>query len=173
MRPLFEKIVATELTTPLVCRLRAAGLDAVLAEEPRVGWLGRSNFDMVFILNVLDRCKDPLRMLQQVHDILSPDGWLVVSVVVPASQSDAAISSGGSQRQWSVTGADFEAATSSLVRDVMIPSGFVPLRIVRAPYLCAGDRYSPVAALDACVMVLKRSSSKDGSLPQCGPCDPP
>ena len=66
MRKLFERIVATELTTPLVCRLRAAGLDGVLAEEPRAAWLGRSSFDMVFILNVLDRCKDPFRMLEQV-----------------------------------------------------------------------------------------------------------
>ena len=47
----------------------------------------------------------------------------------------------------------------SQVRDVFLPSRFAPLRIVRAPYFCAGDRYSPVAALDACVMVLRRLPS--------------
>eukprot|EP00966_Prymnesium_polylepis_P058578 1356791-Prymnesium_polylepis.1 len=33
--------------------------------------------------------------------------------------------------------------------------GWRPVRLVRAPYLCAGDSYSPVAALDACVIALK------------------
>ena len=40
--------------------------------------------------------------------------------------------------------------------DLLRPAGFAPLRIARAPYLCAGDRFSPVAALDACVVVLRR-----------------
>ena len=96
------------------------------------------------------------------HELLTPEGWLVVSVVLPASQSDAAISVGDRQRKWAVQGSDFESAAASLVRDVMLPAGFEPLRIVRAPYFCAGDRYSPVAALDACVMVLRRTP-KDGA----------
>jgi len=156
VRSLFSKIVATELTVPLVCRLRASGLDAVIAEELLAEHLGRSEFDMIFILNVLDRCKDPFSMLEQAHALLPPDGWLVVSVVLPAFQADAADGVGGEQRTWRVVGQDFETATASLVRDVMLPSNFEPLRIVRAPYFCAGDRYSPVAALDACVMVLRR-----------------
>ena len=96
------------------------------------------------------------------HELLPEDGWLVVSVVLPATQSDAAYSRGRSQLKWSVRGdmkhtaADFEDAAASLVLDLLRPAGFAPLRIARAPYLCAGDRFSPVAALDACVVVLRR-----------------
>ena len=54
-----------------------------------------------------------------------------------------------------MSGQDFETAAASLVNNVLVPSGFTPLRITRAPYFCAGDRFSPVAALDACVIVLK------------------
>jgi hypothetical protein len=97
-----------------------------------------------------------------VHELLPEDGWLVVSVVLPATQSDAAYSRGKSQLKWSVRGdmkhtaADFEGAAASLVLDLLRPAGFTPLRVARAPYLCAGDRFSPVAALDACVVVLRR-----------------
>ena len=94
-------------------------------------------------------------MLEQAHALLAPDGRLVISVVLPASQSDAAASVGSSQRRWDVSGSDFETAAASLVNNVLVPTGFTPLRIARAPYFCAGDRYSPVAALDACIVVLK------------------
>ena len=164
MRGLFARVVATELTTPLVLRLRAAGLDAVVAEDPIAedvfGHLrGVAQADAVLILNVLDRCKDPFRMLDQARALLAPDGRLVISVVLPATQSDAALGVGSSQRRWNVDGDTFEAATASLVQHVVVPSGFEPLRIVRAPYFCAGDRNSPVAALDACVMVLRHTAA--------------
>ena len=159
MRALFSRVVATELTTPLVLRLRSVGLDGVLAEEPRPEWIGLESCDAVLILNVLDRCKDPFRMLEQARALLPPDGRLVVSVVLPASQSDAAASVGTSQRRWDVSGADFETAAAALVNNVLLPTGFAPMRIVRAPYFCAGDKYSPVAALDACVILLRPSSA--------------
>ena len=45
------------------------GLDARLAEEPEAAHLGADSFDVVFILNVLDRCKDPEKMLRQVMGV--------------------------------------------------------------------------------------------------------
>ena len=47
---------------------------------------GRSAFDVAFCLNVLDRCKDPMRLLSQMRALLPERGWLVVSVVVPTLQ---------------------------------------------------------------------------------------
>ena len=168
MRQLFGRVVATELTLPLVLRLRDVGLDGVLAEEvlpqhvlshlPNV-----ERFDAVLILNVLDRCKDPFAMLAQAKALLAPGGKLVISVVLPASQSDAALGVGFSQRRWNVDGDTFEAAAASLVQHVLLPSGFEPLRIVRAPYFCAGDRNSPVAALDACIIVLQATGAGGGA----------
>ena len=160
MRSFFSRVVATELTVPLVLRLRSVGLDGVLAEEPRPEWLGAASFDAVLILNVLDRCKDPMRMLEQARALLPPEGRLIISVVLPASQSDAAASVGTSQRWWDVSGDSFESAAAALINNVLLPTGFEPIRVVRAPYFCAGDRYSPVAALDACVVLLKPCSSR-------------
>ena len=128
-------------------------------------------------------------MLEQARELLAPGGWLVVSVVLPASQSDAAAENGTRQRRWNVNGTDFETGAASLIRDVFLPAGFEPLRIVRAPYFCAGDTYSPVAALDASVMVLRPTvhagsinpttagepalADGAGSPPVCAACDAP
>lgn len=172
---------------------------------------GRESFDVVFCLNVLDRCKDPMRMVGQMHALLpagsrsdgrattplSPryslysilatpslhatlapcsrvahearafppsqvGGWLVVAVVLPPLQSDATSRVGGSQRQWRVTGTDFESAAASLLDSLLLPAGFEALRLVRAPYLCAGDVNSPVAVLDSAVVILRKTGVGKG-----------
>jgi SAM-dependent methyltransferase len=160
-RPLFSSVVATEVTLPLVHRLKALKLDARLAEALDPKALGRDAFDVAFIMNVLDRCKDPHALLRDTRALLPDDGWLVVSVVMPPTQSDAMARVGAKQRRWAVAGADFEAAAASLVRELLLPSGFEPLRLVRVPYLCAGDRHSPVAALDAAVLVLRKAEPRE------------
>ena len=163
---LFARTLATEMTVPLVCRLRADGLEAVVTDTIDADCVRDAPLDVAFVLNVLDRCKDPELLLRQVHALLPVDGWLVVSVVLPATQSDAAYGRGARQRKWAVRGADWEAAASSLVCDLLRPAGFSPLRLARAPYLCAGDRYSPVAALDACVVVLRRYATPRHATPR-------
>ena len=160
-RPLFSSVVATEVTLPMVHRLKALKLDARLAEALDPKALGRDAFDVAFIMNVLDRCKDPHALLRDTRALLPDDGWLVVSVVMPPTQSDAMARVGAKQRRWAVAGADFEAAAASLVRELLLPSGFEPLRLVRVPYLCAGDRHSPVAALDAAVLVLRKAEPRE------------
>ncbi len=174
MRSLVGRLVGTELTMPLVGRLSAVGFEAVLTEEPTPASLGAEphSFDWVLILNVLDRCKDPFSLLRQAKHMLARGGRLVVSVVLPASQSDAAARVGATQTRWAVAGDTFEAAASSLLRQLLIPAGLIPERVVRAPYLCAGDRYSPVAALDACIVVLSPLEDADGAdEPPCVECD--
>ena len=167
MRSLFANVVATELP-----RLRAA------TALGRPGWcpcritrcLQRPRAPSGAAAVGVRRSADPerARPLQgplchaRPGATAAPDGTLVVSVVLPASQSDAAIGVGSSQRRWNVDGDSFETACASLVQHVLVPSGFLPLRIVRAPYFCAGDRNSPVAALDACVISLKKSDVAAG-----------
>ena len=85
-------VTVTELTSPLVWRLKAtptqgASLQAVATAELTPRALGREQFDVAFCLNVLDRCKDPVRMVEQLHALLPPGGWLVVAVVLPWLQS--------------------------------------------------------------------------------------
>ncbi len=156
---LFDDVHATEMTHPLAARLRGAlpRVTVHVAATLSPSALGGAReFDAVFILNVLDRCKDPVGMLRSAHALLAPRGTLVVSVVLPPLQSDAAARVGASQRHWRVQGATFETAAASLVETLLVPAGFALKRLVRAPYLCAGDSRSPVAALDAAVAVLEK-----------------
>ena len=156
---LFDEVHATEMTYPLAARLRGAlpRVTVHVAATLSPSALGGAReFDAVFILNVLDRCKDPAGMLRSAHALLAPRGTLVVSVVLPPLQSDAAAGVGASQRHWRVQGATFETAAASLVETLLVPAGFALKRLVRAPYLCAGDSRSPVAALDAAVAVLEK-----------------
>ncbi|KAL3911803.1 MAG: hypothetical protein SGPRY_008557 [Prymnesium sp.] len=57
--------VALDIGAGSSALVKHLGLDARYAEEPLPKWLGRDSFDVVFILNVLDRCKDPEKMLRQ------------------------------------------------------------------------------------------------------------
>ena len=172
-RHLFKRVSVTELTLPLVKHLENKGLEAFRTAELSPTTLGgRDTFDVSFVLNVLDRCKDPHAMLAQIYALLPDNGWLVVSVVMPPSQSDAAYGLGTAQRPWRLRGDDFESAAASLVNELLEPAGFDALRLVRAPYLCAGDRFSPVAVLDAAVVVLRKRAKADDSAEQevCAPC---
>ena len=64
---------------------------------------------------------------------------------------------------WGMRQLSYFGRRSCQMWQVLVPSGFEPLRITRAPYFCAGDRFSPVAALDACVIVLKPSAAPPGN----------
>ena len=67
---------------------------------------------------------------------------------------------GACVRAWRA-GGGLKVGAGSLVRELLLPSGFEPLRLVRVPYLCAGDRHSPVAALDAAVLVLRKAEPRE------------
>lgn len=52
-------------------------------------------------------------------------------------------------------GASFEAAASTLLRNVLQPAGFKLLQFSRVPYLCRGDLSSPYYVLSDAIFVLQ------------------
>ncbi len=154
-RPLFGEVVATELSRALVWRLQQQGAHAFQAEaidrEALGGWW---DFDTVFLLNVIDRCKDPVALLRQAAAALKPGGTLVVAVPLPWEQRDARHSDrNAKQTSLAVQGDTWESAASHLLQ-LLAEQGLRPRRLVRAPYWCTGSDRKPVQALDGAVVLL-------------------
>lgn len=94
LAPLFAAVVATEVSAPMLRRLRARGFAAVLETESVCGAaaaaraqgvpVDEGGFDVVSCLNVLDRCDSPLALLADLRALVKPDtGRLLLAVVLP------------------------------------------------------------------------------------------
>jgi SAM-dependent methyltransferase len=81
----FERVFATEASLPMLSRLKSRGYVAV--GEPDCldnGTLGRGAFDLVMMLNVLDRAAKPLSMLKSLKQLVKADtGRILLAVVLP------------------------------------------------------------------------------------------
>lgn len=154
-QPLFHQVVATELSIALVWRLRQQGAHAFQTElvdrEALGGWW---DFDVVFLLNVIDRCKDPVALLRQAAMATRPGGTLVVAVPLPWEQLDARSGAGrANQASLVVEGDTWEAAAQHLLQQ-LVDQGLRPRRLVRAPYWCSGSERKPVQALDGAIVLI-------------------
>lgn len=178
--PLFPGgVYATEVSAALVAWLTCArGIRALQTDAPDEA-LKRwkcAPFDAVLCLNVLDRCKDPAKLLRQCASVAHPThGRVVVAIPLPVAMRDARKGQGGSQQVLDVRGSTFEEAAAQLVRklpalaktsdddddnddpDAAPPVNLEVERLVRAPYLCTGPEREPIFVLDCAVVVLRRS----------------
>lgn len=163
LRPLFVDVVTTELSFFMRRRLRRRGFACERRDVARAG-LPEGPFSVVALLNVLDRCLDPERLLAQCCSGLAPEAQLLVSVPLPY---DPHAYRGGTTvapaRPLPIRGATWERQACSLVLDVIEPLGLRLKRFARLPYLSAGDSRHPVYALDALVASFARPSP--GQLP--------
>jgi hypothetical protein len=111
-------------------------------------------FQVISLLNVLDRCLYPTSLLSRCRTLLADGGKLIVALPLPLSphvhvgprtldQEDPLPSD---EDSW-------EASLSALVERVLQPAGWTVERFARAPYLCRGDRHTPVRVLDDVVLV--------------------
>jgi SAM-dependent methyltransferase len=153
LAPLFDDVTATDVSRPMVRRLRARGLRASvmdLADGPP----DDAPYDAVALLNVLDRCALPRTMLRAALDVLAPGGTLVVSMPLPYDPCwyDGPRTCDPLERL-PVTATDWEGAARQLAGHLEDHGGRV-LAMTRAPYLSGGDRHEPLYVLDAVILVL-------------------
>jgi len=158
LQPLFEEVLATEVSGPAVWRLqqkgiptrRIASLDSLQGEV----------YDTVSCLNVLDRCSFPRDLLQDIKGLVKPvSGRLLLAVVLPFRPC---VEGGGFNRlyrpeqdldmPWDAT---WEESVNQLVDTVLEPAGYEVERLARVPYLCQGDTGSPYYCLDDAVFLLR------------------
>jgi SAM-dependent methyltransferase len=189
LAPLFESVVTTEVSAPMVRRLRSRGWQCYHTDMPtpelvagggcgkgecvlrdgarssagKVGGPDCEGFDVVSLFNVLDRCDEPLTLLQQCRRLLRPGGLFLLAVVLPFCPF---VEDGAAQRRPSEKlplrggicqhGASFEEAVTHMIEDVLRPAGFRVCSVSRVPYLCQGDVNAAFYTLDDAVLVMQR-----------------
>ncbi len=153
LRPHFERVVVTECSKPMCRRLREHGYQCHaldLAESPT----GLGPFDVVALLNVLDRTKEPERLLEAALRELKLGGRLLIALPLPYQpciyrRGRAVVP----PRTLPIASRSFERGVERLVGRVLLPRGLTLVRWTRLPYLSIGDAFQPLYVLDAWVAV--------------------
>ena len=160
--PGFDKVTATEMSQPMLGRLRAKGFEAV-GDPDCLAALPAGSFDLVMMLNVLDRASKPRSMLRDLQRLVVPDtGRVLLAVVLPwcpfvengseqVVPEEALPMDGGLCKQ----GATFERSLAVLMREVLLPMGFEIEAWSRVPYISEGDSTQDLYILDDALLLLK------------------
>ena len=173
LAPLFDAVVATEVSAPMIRRLRARNFQAVLhtadvsAGVPEAAVAagvqlplsaeGAARFDCVALLNVLDRCDTPRTLMAQLRDLVLPeDGRLLLAVVLPFRPfvEDGTERREPAEQLHLPPNGSFEESLDQLWREVLQPLGFRLEAVSRVPYMSDGDTRCPVYVLDDALLVL-------------------
>ena len=116
-------------------------------------------FDLISMLNVLDRCDKPVSMLRDAKSILAERGKLLVALTYPhrpfvvekdvikAKQSEAFLDLDSQ--------ATFEDFVDHCADNVFASNGYHVERFTRVPYICAGSTQSkePYSCLSCAVFI--------------------
>ncbi|KAK9964976.1 hypothetical protein ABG768_004097 [Culter alburnus] len=150
----FKEVYATEVSTPMKWHLQRKNYSLLGIDEwHRTGF----QYDLISCLNLLDRCDEPLQLLQDIKKSLVPEtGRLVLAAVLPFQPY---VETGGSwvrpKEHIKVEGKTWEEQVTHLSADVFLKMGFELEAVTRLPYLCEGDMYKDYYMLDDAVFVLK------------------
>ena len=155
------EVVTTELSGPMARRLRKRGwachqLDLATERMPEAG----EGFDLIGLLNVLDRTSRPLTLLERLRTLCR--GWLLLAVPLPLRPhvQMGPVSLDPEERLPipPVDGESVEAGASARAELAFAPLGWDVAAFARAPYLCRGGAAQPVIALDDAIFVLRPTS---------------
>lgn len=166
LAPLFDQVLVTEVSRPMVATLQEKGFPVLsapdltgleaLAEKHEISLGPGASVDCIALMNVLDRCDRPLTLLKDVREHLKPGGRLLLAVVLPFRPF---VESGIFKLQPSEQlhlnrSATWEAAVEEMWQKVLVPMGFKLEALARVPYLCKGDLFSSIYVLDDAIFVL-------------------
>jgi SAM-dependent methyltransferase len=153
LQPLFEDVEVVEVSRGARKRLRERGYVCHGYDVARDGLRG-GNYDVIALLNVLDRTDRPLTLLDRCHASMTPKTRLLLSMPLPYRPI---VYAGAGSREPTerlpVVGNGFEAALLRFVQNVLVPKGFAVERFTRLPYLSGGDSACAMTVLDAAVFV--------------------
>jgi SAM-dependent methyltransferase len=153
LRPLFEQVVVTEVSARMISRLRRAGY-LVHACDVAATDVPGGQYDVIALLNILDRTSRPRGLLGQCLRMLAEGGKLLLSMPLPYSPC---VYRGARTEEpeelLPIHAASWEFGVERLVSQVLLPHRLVVERWTRLPYLSVGDAFCPLYVLDAVVMV--------------------
>lgn len=165
LAPLFDHVEVTELSFAMARRLRRRGFRCTRTDVGTDGF-PVGDFDVVALLNVLDRCVNPAALLRACSTSMAVGTKMLVSLPLPyrphayvgSRTIDPVVPLPIESDSW-------EDAASSFVVDVLMPSGLDLSCFTRVPYLSAGDSRKPLYVLDAFVGCCIRADRRVGEIP--------
>jgi SAM-dependent methyltransferase len=159
--PLVDTLECTETSRQMARRLRRRGFRC---------WLGRvgegapgdpleraGEFDVISLLNVIDRAARPRSLLARVVQQLPARGLLVLATPLPYAPFyyDGAISRDPVEKLH--VGAErWEDALGELWRSELLPLGLELRALTRLPYLSGGDVQHPAYVLDDALLICEK-----------------
>jgi SAM-dependent methyltransferase len=157
LQPLFDRVEVIETAWAARRRLAARGYVCHAGDVAETGILG-DGYDVITLLNVLDRADRPVTLLERCHSKLTPESRLLVSIPLPyRPHVYAGVTSREPRERLPVVGSQFSDALLRLVQNALCPAGFTVERFTRLPYLSGGDSDFAMTVLDAAVLVLRKS----------------
>lgn len=152
---LFDEVTVTETSKPMAKRLARRGYRVHVGDLAQMPQLSE-RYDVVSLLNVLDRCDRPLSLLAAARAALRPGGRLVLALVLPyrpfvydAGRARAPLERLPIERD------EFELAAVELVHRALLPLGLTVESFSRTPYLSGGDAERTVYELDDLIVVAR------------------
>lgn len=156
---LFDQTVTTETSPAMAKRLRRMGYECILDDIARRPDLG-GPYDAVSLLNVLDRCDEPLSLLGAARGALRKGGLLLIALVLPYCPFvyDGGLTRSPRQRL-PILSRDFEVAAAEFATTALLPLGLEIVTLSRAPYLSGGDAEHPLYELDDLIVICRATES--------------
>ncbi|CCD68816.1 DREV methyltransferase [Caenorhabditis elegans] len=156
MRPFFEHVYATELSSKMRNRLSWKGYNVLSALE----WAETDvKFDLVTAFNLLDRHYSPGKLLNDLWNVARRSNCnVIVSLVLPVSHYVEFNPNGRSTRPdnyLNVAGRTYADHVHHMIVNVFKPANFEVLRWTRLPYLCEGDMNNSAYYLPDAIFLLK------------------
>jgi SAM-dependent methyltransferase len=153
---LFGTSVATETSEGTASRARDKGIDCRTIDLGRVPWPDAARFDVVALLNVIDRTERPITLLDRAIRLVSPGGHLLLATPLPLRAHVHRAGGTADPDEWlGVEGDDFETSLAALIDRVLAPRGLGLIAWTRTPYVSSGDARNARYELDDAVLVLR------------------
>lgn len=174
-RSIFDEVVAVEVSAACRWRLARDGFADRVESSLDVFEKHHRTFDVVAMLNVLDRCDDPKnlllrakrRLLVRGHDTNARGGKMLVAVAYPWNPfsiegGDVARARPQSHTSDDVTStlrraSSFESFVAAICEHLFEENGLGVDAISRVPYTCKGAR-----PLDCAIFVLRKKTAGGG-----------
>ena len=114
-------------------------------------------YDLIACLNLLDRCDQPITLLNQIKSRLKPNGLILIASVLPFNQFVENSPNGNNRPSEciDINGANFEEQLMSLNEKLFEPNGLEVVKWSRVPYLCEGDIDHTFYRLSDSIFLLK------------------
>jgi SAM-dependent methyltransferase len=156
--PLFDRVCVLEASRWARYRLKRRGFWVDTYDVAKQGIRG-GPYDVIALLNVLDRTELPLTLLEQIRRGMSDTTQLLLSIPLPyRPHSYRGAMSREPVERLPIVGSNFSDALLRLVQQLLLPLGFSIARMTRLPYVSGGDAEVAMTALDAAVVVCRKAN---------------